>query len=97
MLVPCIGKLASDTVVDLQKHMRRFTAEFPTNNKRYVKGRAKINAKVSVGNPYSTRNAVAPTSGGFDSPELVRPTAGATVVAVSIPDILGFLHLRAGG
>ncbi|KAK8678200.1 hypothetical protein V6N13_143708 [Hibiscus sabdariffa] len=60
------GKSASDTVADLQKQMGRLTAEFPTDNKRYVKGRAKINAKVSVGNPYSTQNAVAPTSEKFD-------------------------------
>ncbi|KAK8521791.1 hypothetical protein V6N13_021869 [Hibiscus sabdariffa] len=53
------GKLASDTVVDLQKQIG--------TNKRW-----------------------------FDSLGLVGPTAGATVVAVSIPDILGFLHLRAG-
>ncbi|KAK8692597.1 hypothetical protein V6N13_076054 [Hibiscus sabdariffa] len=74
------------------KRKQRLTAEFPTDNKRYVKGRAKINANVGVGNPYSTQNAVAPTSGGFDSPGLV----GAAVVTVSVPDILGFLHLRAG-
>ncbi|KAK8642089.1 hypothetical protein V6N13_011451 [Hibiscus sabdariffa] len=60
------GKSANDTVADLQKQMGRLTAEFPTDNKRYVKGRAKINAKVSVGNPYPTQNAVAPTSEKFD-------------------------------
>ncbi|GMI91569.1 VASCULAR PLANT ONE ZINC FINGER PROTEIN, vascular plant one zinc finger protein [Hibiscus trionum] len=60
------GKSTNDTVADLQKQMGRLTAEFPTDNKRYVKGRAKINAKVSVGNPYSTQNAVAPTSEKFD-------------------------------
>ncbi|KAL4281338.1 hypothetical protein GQ457_03G036610 [Hibiscus cannabinus] len=60
------GKSASDTVADLQKQMGRLTAEFPTDNKRYVKGRAKINTKVGVGNPYSTQNAVAPTSEKFD-------------------------------
>ncbi|KAK9024357.1 hypothetical protein V6N11_004524 [Hibiscus sabdariffa] len=61
------------------------------------RGRAKINAKVSVGNPYSTQNAVAPTSGGFDSPGLVGPTVGTTMVAASIPRRLGFFHLRVGG
>ncbi|MBA0745582.1 hypothetical protein Gogos_008154 [Gossypium gossypioides] len=60
------GKSANDTVADLQKQMGRLTAEFPTDNKRYVKGRAKINAKVTVGNPYSTQNVVAPTSEKFD-------------------------------
>ncbi|GMI82329.1 VASCULAR PLANT ONE ZINC FINGER PROTEIN, vascular plant one zinc finger protein [Hibiscus trionum] len=60
------GKSANDTVADLQKQMGKLTAEFPTDNKRYVKGRAKISAKVSVGNPYSTQNAVAPTSEKFD-------------------------------
>ncbi|TYH71274.1 hypothetical protein ES332_D05G175200v1 [Gossypium tomentosum] len=60
------GKSANDTVADLQKQMGRLTAEFPTDNKRYVKGRAKINAKVTVGNTYSTQNAVAPTSEKFD-------------------------------
>ncbi|KAE8670165.1 Transcription factor VOZ1 [Hibiscus syriacus] len=60
------GKSANDTVADLQKQMGRLTAEFPTDNKRNVKGRAKINAKVSVVNPYSTQNTVAPSSEKFD-------------------------------
>ncbi|KAE8656361.1 Transcription factor VOZ1 [Hibiscus syriacus] len=60
------GKSANDTVADLQKQMGRLTAEFPTDNKRFVKGRAKISAKVSVGNPYSTQNVVAPTGEKFD-------------------------------
>ncbi|KAE8707557.1 Transcription factor VOZ1 [Hibiscus syriacus] len=60
------GKSANDTVADLQKQMGRLTAEFPTDNKRYVRGRAKTNAKVCVGNHYSTQNVVAPSSEKFD-------------------------------
>ncbi|KAE8659687.1 Transcription factor VOZ1 [Hibiscus syriacus] len=60
------GKSANDIVADLHKQMGRLTAEFPTDNKRNVKGRAKISAKVSVGNPYSTQNVVASAGEKFD-------------------------------
>ncbi|XP_022724225.1 transcription factor VOZ1-like isoform X2 [Durio zibethinus] len=53
------GQSANDTVAYLQKQMGRLTAEFPSDNKLYVKGRAKISAKVCVGNLYSTPNVVA--------------------------------------
>ncbi|KAF3943669.1 hypothetical protein CMV_029799 [Castanea mollissima] len=39
------GKITNDSVADLQKQMGRLSAEFPSDNKRSVKGRAKVNAK----------------------------------------------------
>ncbi|KAK8484930.1 hypothetical protein V6N11_046304 [Hibiscus sabdariffa] len=55
------GKSANDTVADLQTWMGRLTAEFPSDNKPCVKGRAKVNAKVGVGSPYPTKNVAAPS------------------------------------
>ncbi|GAV76971.1 hypothetical protein CFOL_v3_20444 [Cephalotus follicularis] len=37
-------KVANDSVADLQKKMGRLTAEFPTDNKKTIKGRAKVHA-----------------------------------------------------
>ncbi|KAK8984511.1 hypothetical protein V6N11_047732 [Hibiscus sabdariffa] len=60
------GKPVNDTVSNLHKQMGRLTAEFPSDNKRSVRGRAKVNAKIGVGNPYSIANAAAPTSDKFE-------------------------------
>ncbi|XP_068319874.1 transcription factor VOZ1-like isoform X1 [Pyrus communis] len=60
------SKLTNDSVADLQKQMGRLSAEFPSDNKRTVKGRAKVNAKVSVGNVYYAPNRGATTNGTFD-------------------------------
>ncbi|XP_031248466.1 transcription factor VOZ1 [Pistacia vera] len=61
------GKISNDSVLDLQKQMGRLTAEFPTDNKRLVKGRAKVNAKVGVGgNVYPAPNIAPPTNEKFD-------------------------------
>ncbi|KAH7568856.1 hypothetical protein JRO89_XS06G0061800 [Xanthoceras sorbifolium] len=61
------GKLSNDSVADLQRQMGRLTAEFPSDNKRTVKGRAKINAKVGVGgNVYPASNVAVPTNEKFD-------------------------------
>lgn len=47
------GKIANDSLADLQKQMGRLTAEFPLdnsyNNKRSVKGRGKGNLKDKSG------------------------------------------------
>lgn len=49
------GKVSNDSVADLQKKMGRLSAEFPSENKRSVKGRAKgSSTKVGTGNVYST-------------------------------------------
>jgi hypothetical protein len=60
------GKIANESVADLQKQMGRLTAEFPPDNKRAVKGRTKVNAKVGVGNVYSGSTQVAPTNEAYD-------------------------------
>uniref|UniRef100_A0A6N2KZQ0 Transcription factor VOZ1 n=1 Tax=Salix viminalis TaxID=40686 RepID=A0A6N2KZQ0_SALVM len=60
------GKIANESVADLQKQMGRLTAEFPSDNKRAVKGRTKVNAKVGVGNVYSGSAQVAPTNEAYD-------------------------------
>ncbi|CAL1388480.1 unnamed protein product [Linum trigynum] len=63
------GKLTNDNsvVVNLQKQMGRLTAKFPSdNNKRSMKGRAKVDAKVGAGNPYPVPNRVVPANEGFD-------------------------------
>ncbi|GMY37671.1 transcription factor VOZ1 [Fagus crenata] len=60
------GKIANDSVADLQKQMGRLSAEFPSDNKRSVKGRAKVNAKVGVGSVYSVPNRLAPTNGTLE-------------------------------
>ncbi|GLT29528.1 hypothetical protein SLA2020_043880 [Shorea laevis] len=60
------GKSANDSVADLQKQMVRLSAEFPSDNKRLVKGRARINAKVDGTHFYSTTNVDAPANEKFD-------------------------------
>ncbi|KAM7263868.1 hypothetical protein ACFE04_001551 [Oxalis oulophora] len=50
------GKSGNDSVADLQKQMGRLTAEFPTENKRSVKGRTKATAKVGVADAYPAGN-----------------------------------------
>lgn len=60
------GKITNDSVADLQKQMGRLSAEFPSDNKRSMKGRAKVNEKVGVGNVYSIPNRVPPTTGTFE-------------------------------
>ena len=63
------GKIANVSVADLQKQMRRLTAEFPLDNntKRSVKGRGKANVKdnsgVAVGSPAPD---LTPPSDGID-------------------------------
>lgn len=60
------AKIGNDSVADLQKQMGRLSAEFPSpESKRSVKGRAKITAKVGVGNVYSTANRVPSTNAPF--------------------------------
>ncbi|XP_059670238.1 transcription factor VOZ1 isoform X2 [Cornus florida] len=60
------GKITNDSVVDLQKQMRRLTAEFPLDRKPSLKGRTKGNLRDGVGNVYSAPKQMAPTSEGFD-------------------------------
>ncbi|KAL6198361.1 hypothetical protein ACLB2K_028152 [Fragaria x ananassa] len=60
------GKLSNDSVADLQKQMGRLSAEFPSDSKRNVKGRAKVNAKVGVGTVYYTSSQGTATNGTFD-------------------------------
>lgn len=50
------GRVANDSLADLQKQMGRLTAEFPPDSKRSVKGRTKVNSKDSVGYMYSDQN-----------------------------------------
>ncbi|KAF5473033.1 hypothetical protein F2P56_009679 [Juglans regia] len=57
------GKITNDSVVDLQKQMGRLSAEFPSDDKRSVKWRAKVNTKVGV---YPVPNRVTPTNGTFE-------------------------------
>lgn len=60
------GKVTNDSVADLQKQMGRLSAEFPAENKRSVKGRTKVNAKVGAENVYSAPNRVGATNGTYD-------------------------------
>ncbi|KAK6917624.1 hypothetical protein RJ641_018377 [Dillenia turbinata] len=53
------GKVTNDSLIDLQKQMGRLSAEFPSDVKRAVKGRTKVNSKDGVGNPYSLPNRMA--------------------------------------
>ncbi|KAJ4840401.1 Transcription factor voz1 [Turnera subulata] len=55
------GKIINESVADLQKQMGRLTAEFPSDSKRPIRQRAKVNAKIGVGNVYSGSNRVAPS------------------------------------
>ncbi|KAF7803380.1 transcription factor VOZ1-like [Senna tora] len=59
-------KVTNDSVADLQKQMGRLSAEFPPDNRRPAKGRAKINAKVGIGGVYSASNRVAPLNGTYE-------------------------------
>ncbi|XP_023517998.1 transcription factor VOZ1-like [Cucurbita pepo subsp. pepo] len=59
------AKVTNDSVADLQRQMGRLAAEFP-DNKRFMKGRTKINTKVGVGNVYSSANRVMPPNGTYD-------------------------------
>ncbi|KAA0052653.1 transcription factor VOZ1 [Cucumis melo var. makuwa] len=59
------AKVSNDSVADLQRQMGRLTAEFP-DNKRFVKGRTRINTKVGLGNVYPSANRVMPPSGTYD-------------------------------
>ncbi|KAK9286039.1 hypothetical protein L1049_025242 [Liquidambar formosana] len=49
------GKVTNDSLSDLQKQMGRLAAEFPTDNKRSVKGRTKIK-KTYAPNGYTAPN-----------------------------------------
>ncbi|XP_012091690.1 transcription factor VOZ1 isoform X2 [Jatropha curcas] len=60
------GKIINESVADLQKQMGRLSAEFPSDNKRFVKGRTKVNAKIGVGNVYSAPNRVPSTNETFE-------------------------------
>ncbi|PSS04817.1 Transcription factor like [Actinidia chinensis var. chinensis] len=60
-------KLTNDSVADLQKQLGRLTAEFPSENKRSVKGRTtKAISNDSVGNTYSAPIRLTPAREGFD-------------------------------
>ncbi|KAG5235020.1 transcription factor VOZ [Salix suchowensis] len=61
------GKVANESVADLQKQMGRLTAEFPAEHKRAVKGRTKVNSKASAGNVYSGSTRVHPTNEAYDN------------------------------
>ncbi|XP_012451500.1 transcription factor VOZ1 isoform X1 [Gossypium raimondii] len=60
------GKPVNDTVSYPHKHMGKLPDGFPSENKCCVKGRTKVNAKIGVGNFFSTPNAVVPTSEKFE-------------------------------
>nr|DAD22753.1 TPA_asm: hypothetical protein HUJ06_024216 [Nelumbo nucifera] len=55
------GKITNDSLADLQKQMGRLTAEFPTDNKRSVKGRTRVNSR----DVYSTPNQLVPSNENF--------------------------------
>ncbi|XP_073000115.1 transcription factor VOZ1 [Typha latifolia] len=73
------GKLTSDSLVDLQQQMGRLNAENPTDNKRYVKGRAKLNPNESIDRVYSSSNLV-------DQKEKAQKVHSAMDQKVSIDD-----------
>ncbi|KAF3680489.1 Transcription factor VOZ1 [Capsicum annuum] len=60
------GKVTKESVADLQKRMGRLTAEFPLENKRIVKGRAKSNTKDVATNVHAAPNQTVPVIEGFD-------------------------------
>ncbi|XP_057499592.1 transcription factor VOZ1-like isoform X1 [Actinidia eriantha] len=60
------GKTTNDSVAALQKQLGRLTAEFPPDNKRSVKGKAKVTSKDGVENIYSAPNRMEPTIEGFN-------------------------------
>ncbi|XP_059291231.1 transcription factor VOZ1-like [Lycium ferocissimum] len=61
------GKVTNESVADLQKQMGRLAAEFPLENKRSVKGRAKANSKVDVAaKMHAAPNQTVPAIEGFD-------------------------------
>ncbi|KAM7500749.1 hypothetical protein LguiA_025163 [Lonicera macranthoides] len=59
------GKITNDSLADLQKQMGRLTAEFPLDNKRAHKGRAKSNMKDGSGNVYLGPNRMTSANDGF--------------------------------
>lgn len=73
------GKITNDSVADLQKQMGRLSAEFPSDNKRSVKGRTKVNNSFSSNNikdvsvyGYPDQNQAAVAKDGTDY-SLVSP------------------------
>ncbi|KAL5054170.1 hypothetical protein RYX36_034852 [Vicia faba] len=60
------AKVANDSVADLQKQMVKLSAEFPPDNKRPAKGRAKINAKVGMAAVYPASHRVTPLNGTYE-------------------------------
>ncbi|KAI5657212.1 hypothetical protein M9H77_26005 [Catharanthus roseus] len=60
------GKVANDSVSDLQKQMKKLTAEFPSDNKRTVKGNSKANTKDVNGSIHSNPNRMPQTNEAFD-------------------------------
>ncbi|KAL3519888.1 hypothetical protein ACH5RR_018037 [Cinchona calisaya] len=60
------GRIAIDSVVDLQKQMKKLSAEFPPDKRHAVKGGAKATSKDGTGSIYSTPNRMPPTSEGFE-------------------------------
>lgn len=60
------ARITNDSVADLQKQMVKLSAEFPPDNKRPAKGRAKINAKVGMGAVYPASHRMAPLSGTYE-------------------------------
>lgn len=60
------GKVTKESVADLQKQMGRLTAEFPSENKRSVKGRAKANSKDVAVNMHAVPNLIVPASEGLN-------------------------------
>ncbi|KAG1330480.1 Transcription factor VOZ1 [Cocos nucifera] len=52
------GKVTTDSLLDLQQQMGRLNAENPVDNKRYIKGRVKLNHKDGSQNAYSASNVV---------------------------------------
>uniref|UniRef100_A0A2P2K0R0 Transcription factor VOZ1 n=1 Tax=Rhizophora mucronata TaxID=61149 RepID=A0A2P2K0R0_RHIMU len=60
------GKTSNDSIAHLQKQMGRLTAEFPSDNKRFVKGTTKVNAKFGAASLYSGPNQGAQTDESFD-------------------------------
>lgn len=60
------GKIATDSVTDLQKQMKKLTAEFPSDKQRAIKGGAKATSKDAAGSIYSTPNRMPPAGEGFE-------------------------------
>lgn len=61
------GKSANDSVADLQKQMGKLNAEFPVDNKRFVKAaRVKVNTKGGGTNLYPAANPIAPLNEKYE-------------------------------